>query len=72
MAAMDAFAADRAQKSGYDPRKSIFGHEELNPGHKEKAEAPRRPVGTCTRVRPAGAGYILTRAYFGEPDRKIS
>jgi hypothetical protein len=39
--------AMRAQKYGYDPRTSVYGHGELNPGHKEADEG----MSTVTRIR---------------------
>jgi hypothetical protein len=39
--------AMRAQKYGYDPKTSVFGHGELNPGHKEADEG----MSTVTRIR---------------------
>jgi hypothetical protein len=52
--------AMRAAKFGYDPRTSVFGHGEVNPGHKEADEG----MSTVTRIRngslsvaaPAAAG----------------
>ena len=39
--------AMRAAKFGYDPRTSVFGHGEVNPGHKQADEG----MSTVTRIR---------------------
>ena len=52
--------AMRAQKYGYDPKTSVYGHGELNPGHKQADEG----MSTVTRIRN---GSLPMRAAASTP-----